>query len=82
MNETMQERKTSTTNAFDARALAATLFEEVRAKSHDGVGITRESYGPGEDLAHQLFRSAAEAHGLEWTPAETALNTPAMAKVG
>ena len=27
-------------------------------------------------------KPVAEAHGLEWTPAEAALNTPAMAKVG
>ena len=27
-------------------------------------------------------KPVAEAHGLEWTPAETALNTPSIAKVG
>ncbi len=45
-------------------ALAARLFDDLRARSFDGVGITREAYGPGERMAHALVREAAEALGL------------------
>jgi N-carbamoyl-L-amino-acid hydrolase len=48
--------------------LAARLFDELRAKTSDGVGITREAYGPGERIAHALVRAEAEALGLEVTP--------------
>lgn len=46
------------------RALAERLFAELQALSFDGVGITRDSYGPGEQRAHQLFRRSAEEAGL------------------
>jgi N-carbamoyl-L-amino-acid hydrolase len=46
-------------------ALAERLFAELRARSFDGVGITREAYGPGERMAHALVREAAERLGLE-----------------
>lgn len=45
--------------------LAERLFAELRAATHDGVGITRDAYGEGERKAHALVRSAAEAIGLE-----------------
>lgn len=45
--------------------LAARLFDALRAKSFDGVGITREAYGPGERMAHALVREAAAELGLE-----------------
>jgi N-carbamoyl-L-amino-acid hydrolase len=45
--------------------LAERLFDELRAATHDGVGITREAYGPGERKAHAIARAAAEAIGLE-----------------
>jgi N-carbamoyl-L-amino-acid hydrolase len=45
--------------------LAARLFDALRAKTFDGVGITREAYGPGEQVAHALVRAEAEALGLE-----------------
>jgi len=45
--------------------LAERLFAELRARSFDGVGITREAYGPGERMAHALVREAGEAIGLE-----------------
>jgi N-carbamoyl-L-amino-acid hydrolase len=44
---------------------AARLFDALRAKTFDGVGITREAYGPGEQVAHALVRAEAEALGLE-----------------
>ena len=46
-------------------ALAERLFAELRARSFDGTGITREAYGPGERMAHALVREAAEGIGLE-----------------
>lgn len=46
-------------------ALAERLFSELREASFDGVGITREAYGPGERRAHAIVRAAAEAIGLE-----------------
>jgi len=48
-------------------ALAERLFDELRARSFDGVGVTREAYGPGERMAHALVREAAEGLGLECT---------------
>jgi len=45
--------------------LAEKLFTELRERSFDGVGITREAYGPGERMAHGLVREAAEGLGLE-----------------
>ncbi len=45
--------------------LAARLFDALRAQTFDGVGITREAYGPGEQVAHALVRAEAEALGLE-----------------
>ncbi len=46
-------------------ALAEKLFEELRVRSFDGVGMTREAYGPGERMAHALVKDAAGALGLE-----------------
>src|SRR3954467_2201902 len=45
--------------------LAERLFDELRARSFDGVGITREAYGPGERMAHALVAEAAASFGLE-----------------
>lgn len=45
--------------------LAARLFAELRERSFDGTGITREAFGPGERMAHALVRAAGEAIGLE-----------------
>lgn len=47
--------------------LAARLFDALREKTFDGVGVTREAYGPGEEIAHALVRAEAEALGLEIT---------------
>lgn len=46
-------------------ALAEKLFDELRTATFDGVGITREAYGPGERKAHAIVRAAADAVGLE-----------------
>jgi N-carbamoyl-L-amino-acid hydrolase len=45
--------------------LAARLFEALREASFDGVGVTRASYGPGEQRAHDIVRAEAAALGLE-----------------
>jgi N-carbamoyl-L-amino-acid hydrolase len=46
------------------RSLAATLFADVAARSRDGEGITRESYGPTESSALDLVEGFARSEGL------------------
>ena len=46
-------------------ALAARLFDALREATRDGEGVTREAYGRGERIAHELVRAAAEELGLE-----------------
>ena len=41
------------------------LFDALRAGSQDGEGITRDTYGKGEQFAHQLIAAHADAMGLE-----------------
>jgi N-carbamoyl-L-amino-acid hydrolase len=45
--------------------LAAALFEGLSRATRRGRGIVRDSYGAGEQAAHDLVRSAATAIGLE-----------------
>jgi len=45
--------------------LAASLFDALRSATRRGRGIVRDSYGAGEQAAHDLMRSAAERIGLE-----------------
>jgi N-carbamoyl-L-amino-acid hydrolase len=45
--------------------LAASLFEALGRATRVGRGIVRDSYGAGEQAAHDLVRSAADACGLE-----------------
>ena len=62
------ERRISLEAAVRAREpLAVELFEQLRARTHDGVGITRASYGEGEQLAHGLLADTAGSLGLEVT---------------
>jgi N-carbamoyl-L-amino-acid hydrolase len=46
------------------RALAESLFDELRAKTSDGVGITRASYGEGESAALDIVEARARALGF------------------
>src|SRR5262249_32636616 len=46
-------------------ALATSLFEGLSRATRVGRGIVRDSYGDGEQAAHDLLRSAAETSGLE-----------------
>jgi N-carbamoyl-L-amino-acid hydrolase len=43
----------------------AALFAALRAGSRVGDGVTRDTYGPGEEFAHQLIAGHAGAMGLE-----------------
>ena len=45
--------------------LAERLFADLSSRTRKGVGIERDSYGPGEQAAHDLMRAAAETLGLE-----------------
>jgi N-carbamoyl-L-amino-acid hydrolase len=45
--------------------LAAALFDSLSRTTRRGPGIVRESYGAGEQAAHDIMRAAAEAMGLE-----------------
>ncbi|HEX5325666.1 MAG TPA: Zn-dependent hydrolase [Acetobacteraceae bacterium] len=53
------------TNLGPDTDLAIRLFAGLREKTFDGVGITREAYGPGEQAAHDLVRATAEGLRLE-----------------
>lgn len=54
-------------------AQADALFLTLHALSFDGVGITRDSYGAGEQRAHDLLRQQAQQAGLE-VSVDAALN--------
>jgi N-carbamoyl-L-amino-acid hydrolase len=45
--------------------LAATLFDSLDRATRHGRGIVRDSYGDGEQAAHDIVRSAAASLGLE-----------------
>ncbi len=45
--------------------LAERLLTGLHDATFDGVGVTREAYGPGEQIGHDMARAAAEAMGLE-----------------
>ena len=45
--------------------LAARLLDDLAAATRRGRGIERDSYGPGEQAAHDLVRAEAERLGLE-----------------
>lgn len=45
--------------------LAASLFDSLARATRRGRGIVRDSYGDGEQAAHDIVRRAAESVGLE-----------------
>ena len=54
--------------AFDTRLpWGANLLNELRSKTADGEGVTRASYGTGEQVGHNLVRNAAVSIRLETT---------------
>ena len=53
-------------DAVDASMpIAERLFDDLARKTADGVGVTRGSYGEGEQIAHDLLEDAAKALELE-----------------
>ena len=48
--------------------VAARLFDDLAARTGDGVGITRASYGPGEQAAFDLLKTAAQELGFAPAP--------------
>jgi N-carbamoyl-L-amino-acid hydrolase len=46
-------------------ALATSLFDALSRATRRGAGFVRESYGPGEQAAHDIMRAAARKIGLE-----------------
>ena len=46
-------------------ALAHDLFDALKNKTHDGIGITRASYGPGEQIARDIMADYGQNLGLE-----------------
>src|ERR1700733_9519477 len=46
-------------------ALAGSLFDRLSDATRRGRGIVRDSYGAGEQIAHDIMRSAGERIGLE-----------------
>lgn len=57
----------NTPTAFDPRATADGLFRELARTTADvgGIGVSRESYGTGEQKAIEIVRRSAEKAGLE-----------------
>ncbi|WPB56677.1 Zn-dependent hydrolase [Xylophilus sp. GOD-11R] len=55
-------------NLTELRPLAEKLFDDIRALSFDGVGVTRESYGAGETATADYLRAFAAAEGLYAEP--------------
>ena len=53
------------TNLTPDVELATRLFAALKEKTFDGVGVTREAYGPGEQAAHDLVRATGEGLGLD-----------------
>jgi N-carbamoyl-L-amino-acid hydrolase len=47
------------------RRLAEDLFRELREMSFDGVGISRETYGPGETAAIRVIEQLAIKYGIQ-----------------
>ena len=45
--------------------LAAALSDRLSLATRRGQGIVRDSYGSGEQAAHDIMRAAAETIGLE-----------------
>jgi N-carbamoyl-L-amino-acid hydrolase len=58
--------KATSSNTMDVDLdLAATLFGQLDCATRRGQGIVRDSYGAGEQAAHDIVRAAAERIGLE-----------------
>ena len=49
---------------MDLQNVASELFESIRAATADGAGVTRESFGPGEEKALHILEQYAHKLGL------------------
>jgi hypothetical protein len=58
--------------------LAATLFGQLERATRRGRGIVRDSYGPGEQAAHDIVRAA----GDDGSAPEELSDEPARAAAG
>src|SRR6056297_2060659 len=47
------------------RAYVASLFDELRAGSVDGLGVTRDTFGEGEQFGYEVIEREARQSGLE-----------------
>ncbi|MEX2644184.1 MAG: Zn-dependent hydrolase [Acetobacterales bacterium] len=56
---------TDTANIQPDVDLAKELFDKLREATFDGVGITRDTFGEGEQKAHDIVTAAAKGLGLE-----------------
>lgn len=54
-----------TVDAADLRDMAQHLFDELRARTADKSGVTREAFAEGEQAALDLIRETAEKRGLK-----------------
>ncbi|MET1116056.1 MAG: Zn-dependent hydrolase, partial [Comamonas sp.] len=48
------------TTVIDTRALAESLLADIRQATRDGLGVTRESYGQGENTALRILADKAQ----------------------
>lgn len=55
------------TQVDGSMAIAERLFGDLAEQTADGGGVTRASYGEGEQLAHDMFGGCAKDIGLEVT---------------
>lgn len=74
-SEAIDAKRESRGVAFE-RAIerAARLFEEIRAASRDGEGVTRDPFGKGEQAAHDVLIRESGPLGLD-VHVDEALNT-------
>ncbi|MEM8972846.1 MAG: Zn-dependent hydrolase [Pseudomonadota bacterium] len=74
-NDSAPQILTTPSDSFithDLKSLAQGLFDQFREMSFDGVGISRETYGPGETEAMTVIEMFAQQSGLEtqWDAAQ------------
>ena len=68
MTTLSQEQTTPLVDAVDASMdLADRLFRDLAARTADSEGVTRASYGEGEQIGHDLLTDAARPLGFEVT---------------
>jgi N-carbamoyl-L-amino-acid hydrolase len=57
----------SEAGGFDPATLASRFFDDLRRATGQGIGVTRQSYGSGEQTGMELVKKIAEEHGLAAT---------------